>query len=117
MSDSTMEQAAPLPGRAEVWPTLMDWLPDLFAWDVPPQLLADCKARHELGVQRYGRALETHNGRDARVDAYQEALDGLAYLWQLYLETEDKLRQAEVLELVRLQVMLANGIRRLGARR
>lgn len=43
---------------------------------------ADIMARNELGIRKYGEALRAHNGRDALVDAYQEALDLCQYLRQ-----------------------------------
>ena len=38
--------------------------------------------RKELGLQRYGIFLQAHNGRDALVDALEEALDKSLYLKQ-----------------------------------
>ncbi len=35
----------------------------------------DLIARSEMGVKKYGEKLRAFNGRDALVDAYQEALD------------------------------------------
>jgi len=43
-------------------------------------LWCDVVARWRLGESRYGVALTAGNGRDNLVDAYQEALDLLAYL-------------------------------------
>lgn len=43
---------------------------------------ADLEERERVGIQRYGTPLQAHNGRDALVDAYQEALDLAAYLRQ-----------------------------------
>lgn len=48
-------------------------------WDL---VVADMCARDKLGRRRYGTALRAHNGRDALVDAYQEALDLVVYLRQ-----------------------------------
>lgn len=42
--------------------------------------------RREHGIRKYGRALETDNGRDALQDAWEEALDLLTYLTQMRLE-------------------------------
>ncbi len=49
---------------------------------VRPLLIADMGARHELGIERYGTPLQPFNGRDALIDAYQEALDLCAYMKQ-----------------------------------
>jgi len=45
-------------------------------------VLADLLARAELGRRRYGVYLQADNGRDALLDAYQEALDLVVYLRQ-----------------------------------
>ncbi len=48
---------------------------------------ADMAARDALGRARYGTPLQTHNGRDALVDAYEEALDLVVYLRQALEES------------------------------
>ena len=79
MSAAIAQQAAPTAGQGDaVWPLLFDST----ALVVPDWLRADMKARHELGLQRYGTALTVWNGRDAVVDAYQEALDLVVYVQQ-----------------------------------
>jgi hypothetical protein len=45
-------------------------------------VIEDMRERDALGRARYGTALQAHNGRDALVDAYQEALDLVVYLRQ-----------------------------------
>ena len=62
-----VDQPAPVPtpGRA--------------IWDL---VIADMAERDQVGRQRYGTPLQAHNGRDALVDAYQEALDLVVYLRQ-----------------------------------
>jgi hypothetical protein len=45
-------------------------------------VLKDLTDRAEVGKERYGTYLEIHNGRDALMDAYQEALDLSMYLRQ-----------------------------------
>lgn len=45
-------------------------------------VLADMHERDRIGRERYGTPLQAHNGRDALVDACQEALDLCAYLRQ-----------------------------------
>jgi len=46
----------------------------------------DMAERHMQGIEKYGVALQPHNGRDALTDAYQEALDLCAYLAQDEME-------------------------------
>lgn len=57
-------------------------------WDVADYVLQDVVARVDLGLERYGTKLQTHNGRDALWDAYQEAIDLCMYLRQAILERE-----------------------------
>lgn len=64
---------------------------------VQDALIADIQARRDLGIQRYGSALMTHNGRDAVQDALEEAVDLAVYLKQVQMETEDRKREVEVL--------------------
>lgn len=49
---------------------------------------ADLDKRRALGVQKYGTALQAHNGRDALQDAYEEALDLCQYLRQAIEQRE-----------------------------
>jgi hypothetical protein len=61
------EQAAPADGTG----------PD--CWEL---VLADMRDRRQMGIDKYGKPLRSDNGRDALVDAYQEALDLTVYLRQ-----------------------------------
>lgn len=45
--------------------------------------------RTEKGIQTYGRALETHNGRDALQDLMEELVDAVQYTTQAALERAD----------------------------
>ena len=58
--------------------------------EVLPEVLKDLQTRAIRGVERYGHLLETHNGRDALLDAYEEALDMAMYLKQAIMERDDK---------------------------
>lgn len=49
---------------------------------IVPMVIADLEARREFGRKKYGDELRVDNGRDALVDAYQEALDLCIYLRQ-----------------------------------
>lgn len=77
------EQLAPLPERADK-PAV---------WDL---VVADMQARDRVGRERYGTPLQPHNGRDALVDAYQEALDLVVYLRQRIEEHRSFERQDRV---------------------
>ena len=49
---------------------------------IVPLVIADLKQRSEMGRRKYGTELMSFNGRDALIDAYQEALDLALYLRQ-----------------------------------
>ena len=48
--------------------------------DIQSLVMADLESRRELGIKRYGTALQAFNGRDMLQDAYEEALDLAVYL-------------------------------------
>lgn len=50
--------------------------------EVAPLVIADIVARVKMGEKKYGERLRANNGRDALLDAYQEALDLALYLRQ-----------------------------------
>ena len=54
--------------------------------DIGDLVLEDIRARINLGYERYGTTLQSHNGRDALMDAYQEAIDLVMYLRQAIQE-------------------------------
>lgn len=43
-------------------------------------VVADIEARKQFGIRKYGTALQSGNGRDMLLDAYEEALDLCIYL-------------------------------------
>jgi hypothetical protein len=52
-------------------------------------VITDLRARSAYGVKKYGTVLRTNNGRDALMDAYQEALDLVQYLRQAIEERDN----------------------------
>lgn len=54
--------------------------------DIQTLVIEDMGKRRELGIRRYGTALQPFNGRDALRDAYEEALDLATYLRQIIEE-------------------------------
>ena len=54
-------------------------------WDI---VINDFKDRDDSGLKKYGTRLQPHNGRDALVDAYQEACDLVVYLRQAIYERD-----------------------------
>lgn len=57
--------------------------------DVQSMVLTDLEARRQVGIQRYGTALQTNNGRDMLRDAYEEALDLCVYLRGVIAERDE----------------------------
>lgn len=64
------DQPPPLASSGDVWSLVM----------------SDMADRRNVGIERYGTPLQPHNGRDALVDACQEALDLAVYLRQVLEE-------------------------------
>lgn len=50
-------------------------------------VLCDVRRRKVQGVDKYGRALQAGNGRDALIDLYEELLDAVHYVRQRIEET------------------------------
>jgi hypothetical protein len=50
----------------------------------------DLRYRKEEGIKKYGTPLQASNGRDALVDAYEEALDMCQYLKQAIVERNNE---------------------------
>lgn len=48
--------------------------------DIQSQVIRDIEARRQIGIKRYGTALQPDNGRDMLQDAYEEAMDLTIYL-------------------------------------
>lgn len=69
---NTSAQPAPVAGRASV----------------TDAVIKDLETRRVHGKAKYGTELMTHNGRDAMVDAYQEALDLVMYFKQALMERD-----------------------------
>lgn len=58
--------------------------------DILPVVIQDLKDRSNMGKDKYGTVLQSHNGRDSLMDAYQEALDLVMYLRQALIERDGK---------------------------
>lgn len=69
MDSSSVNASQPLPLASQRHPV----------WQL---VLADIDLRNLLGIERYGTPLQAFNGRNAVLDAYQEALDNIVYLRQ-----------------------------------
>lgn len=60
---------------------------------VTDAVIHDLEERRKQGTTKYGTELKSFNGRDALVDAYQEALDLCCYLKQALLERDEKVQE------------------------
>lgn len=79
-----------------------------------PLVIGDMHARDRIGRARYGTPLRAFNGRDALVDAYQEALDLAVYLRQAIAERDARARASRplgILDRVRLAFAVLRGMR------
>lgn len=56
-------------------------------------VLRDIQSRVDAGEQKYGKKLQTFNGRDALWDLYQELIDAVMYLRQAILERDAARRE------------------------
>ena len=54
-------------------------------------VMADILALVDAGQQKYGTTLNTHNGRSAKWDAYQEIIDLTLYMRQDIAERDDEI--------------------------
>ncbi len=53
-------------------------------------VVMDMIARDKAGRKKYGTPLQANNGRDALLDAYEEALDLAVYLKQAIVERDER---------------------------
>jgi len=70
------------------------------------KLITDITERREVGITRYGTALQPNNGRDALRDAYEEAIDLCMYLKQMIVERQMARGVAGTLEIAYQQALL-----------
>jgi len=56
---------------------------------IQDMVIADIEKRKQSGLVKYGTGLQAFNGRDALMDAYQEALDLAQYLRQALEERDN----------------------------
>lgn len=73
-------------------------LPQPGAVDVQLYLIKALAARRDHGIRKYGRPLESNNGRVALLDLWEELLDALSYLTQTLTEMGVPLEGAPIPE-------------------
>ncbi len=77
--DAAKNEPSPKKGSIDIWPLVLE----------------DIKNRVEMGKKKYDTVLQSENGRDALMDAYQEAIDLVLYLRQLIAENEKQIEDTE----------------------
>lgn len=109
VTSSKIEQPLPAqtPKSQPVLPPLLAVVKAGLTGEVCEWVKGELVARTEVGAERYGQGLHTHNGRDARVDAEQEAFDLLQYLQQAIMERRDAGGDVRRLVLARSWVLAA----------
>ena len=83
----TRSQPAPTPNQHKA------------AWDL---VIQDMRDRDRFGLEKYSTRLQPFNGRDALIDAYQEALDLVVYLRTAIYERDFNLMQLAPIEPVKM---------------
>ncbi len=98
------DQSLPTPGKADVTTLLLQALEEIepqqrspSARDSIRQAINQIRAQQEKGIAKYGRSLETWNGRDPLKDAMEETVDRWQYLVQARLERADLLAEVSAL--------------------
>ena len=79
----------PAPQMTKPAPQMTQPAPKTGKDDVTKAVMDDLAERQRIGIRKYGTKLQTHNGRDALMDAYEEALDLCQYLKQEIMEREN----------------------------
>lgn len=88
-NNATIVQQIPSDGTDDVGYAMIAEIRSYLGVDtgICDQVIADFEARIAFGVAKYGKHLQTHNQRNALVDAYQELLDAAHYFKQDHMET------------------------------
>jgi hypothetical protein len=74
-------------GGPAIWPLVIADLRLRFTY--AEHLFEDAEERNRLGTEKYGTPLQSGNGRNPLIDAYQEDLDLMVYLRQAIEEGHD----------------------------
>jgi hypothetical protein len=57
--------------------------------DIQSMVIADIEKRRQVGISRYGTALQPHNGRDMLLDLYEELMDAAIYIKGVMVERDN----------------------------
>lgn len=104
-SVAVMLQPYPRLGSAVVIDWLMNELPSVHNSN-PYQLLEHLRQRADHGREKHGTFLMAKNGREPRIDAYQEILDAIFYTGQAIMEGRESYRA-----LLRVLIFAAENVR------
>lgn len=103
------EQPLPTPNdRLATWDIVIDDM-HYGPWIHKGLVISDMKGRDEIGQERYGTRLQSHNGRDSLRDAYEEVLDACVYMKNVQLE--DPWEDTEIDDYYRLMLGVACKLR------
>lgn len=87
--DPETDQPLPTPGQVCVQDWAIEHIRAYVAADKNKYALALAfQDRKDHGIRKYGRPLETHNGRDALRDLWEELVDAYVYAVQIELEKD-----------------------------
>jgi hypothetical protein len=84
------DQPLPLhrPGTPDIQSLVVLDLRQRYPGQVTDRIVAMVEARRELGLARYGSALQAFNGRDGGQDLQEELVDAMVYAAQLFTEAQ-----------------------------
>jgi hypothetical protein len=87
--DSSTDQQLPAEGKFPVYDILIGTLGKRWQVNVLAEaaICSGLLSREQLGLRKYGRSLQSHNGRDALHDCWEESLDAMCYITQVELES------------------------------
>lgn len=86
--DPATDQQLPVEGQWPVYDILIGELRERWhlSADVQELIQQALRSREQLGIRKYGRSLQSHNGRDSWLDCWEDTLDAMAYITQVELE-------------------------------
>lgn len=119
MSEATQQLPPPKPSYGDVWQDVKQYTANLSisccSLEQRQELLADMEERRQFGIQKYGCPLQYFDGRDPLVDAYQEALDLIAYTFKAIKEDgfgdgDVRHHKGEIIDLLELAMAVRDAI-------
>lgn len=79
-------------------------------WIYTYLVIADARKRDAMGAKKYGTRLQPFNGRDALLDAYEEALDLCVYLRCAFVENDSQI-DGEIYDLYQMSLSIVCNLR------